>query len=40
MVYSIARDTPVDTLQKVEGKRLKEIASLVEKEGIKVQLTE
>lgn len=40
MVYSIARDTPVDSLIKVDGKRLKEIASLVKKEGIKVQLTE
>jgi wyosine [tRNA(Phe)-imidazoG37] synthetase (radical SAM superfamily) len=40
MVYTIARDTPVNTLEKVPGKRLHEIANAVKKLGIPVQVSE
>ena len=40
MIYSIARDTPTDTLQKVPGQKLREIASMIEKHGITVQVSE
>ena len=39
-IYTIARDTPVETLYKISGDRLKEIAELIEKHGIPVQVSE
>lgn len=39
MIYSIARDTPVDTLEKVSSEKLIAIAERVRKLGFKVQLT-
>jgi wyosine [tRNA(Phe)-imidazoG37] synthetase (radical SAM superfamily) len=39
MVYTIARDTPVNTLEKIELSRLKEIASRIEGLGIPVQVS-
>ena len=39
MIYSLARDTAVSGLQKVGPDELNAIASLVEKEGIKTQVT-
>jgi len=40
MIYTIARVTPVDTLRKVSGMMLKEIAERIEKHGIPVQISE
>jgi wyosine [tRNA(Phe)-imidazoG37] synthetase (radical SAM superfamily) len=40
MIYTIARDTPVSDLQKVNGTRLKEIASKVKKIGFTVSISE
>ena len=40
MVYTIARDTPVNTLYKVGAQRLEEIALLLRQNGIKVQVSE
>ncbi len=40
MIYTIARDTPTDTLRKVPGKILREIAARIEKHGIPVQVSE
>lgn len=40
MIYTIARDTPIDTIQKVPLTRLKQIATLVEKEGFEVSISE
>ncbi|HBG87425.1 MAG TPA: radical SAM protein [Marinilabiliaceae bacterium] len=40
MVYTIARDTPVNTLYKVDVQRLEEIALLLRQNGIKVQVSE
>ncbi len=39
MIYTIARDTPVDTLEKVSLTQLKEIARRVESEGFSVQVS-
>jgi len=39
MIYTIARDTPSPTLEKVSEERLNEIAQLVENEGIKTQVS-
>ena len=39
MIYTIARDTPFDTLEKVSEERLKEIGSMVEELGIEVQIS-
>ncbi len=39
MVYTIARDTPVETLQKVTPERLEEIAGGVRKLGIQVSVS-
>jgi wyosine [tRNA(Phe)-imidazoG37] synthetase (radical SAM superfamily) len=39
MIYTIARDTPTDTLQKVSVKDLNAIASQVEKAGFRVQVS-
>lgn len=39
MIYTIARDTPVDTLQKVSGTDLQMIASQVKKAGFTVQVS-
>lgn len=39
MIYSIDRDTPVKTLQKVSSEELREIAARVEAVGIKCQTT-
>jgi len=40
MIYTIARNTPVDTLRKVSGEKLREIATMIEKHGITVQVSE
>ena len=40
MMYTIARNTPVDTLCKVSGNKLHEIAAIIEKHGIPVQVSE
>ena len=40
MIYTIARDTPTDTLNKVSGEILREIAGMIEKHGITVQVSE
>ncbi len=40
MVYTIARDTPIDTLVKVAPKRLHEIADLVHNIGFPAQVSE
>jgi wyosine [tRNA(Phe)-imidazoG37] synthetase (radical SAM superfamily) len=40
MIYTVARDTPTDTLRKVPGEKLREIAALIEKHGIPVQVSE
>jgi len=39
MIYTIARDTPIDTLQKVSAKDLNSIAIQVENAGFKVQVS-
>jgi wyosine [tRNA(Phe)-imidazoG37] synthetase (radical SAM superfamily) len=39
MIYTIARDTPIDTLEKVSAKVLKAIAEKVENAGFKVQVS-
>jgi hypothetical protein len=39
MIYTIARDTPVDTLQKVSAKDLNSIAIQVENAGFSVQVS-
>lgn len=39
MIYTIARDTPVDTLEKVEADELDAIAQRVESSGLKVQVS-
>ncbi len=39
MIYTIARDTPVDTLEKVSPEKLNNIAARVENTGIKVQIS-
>ena len=39
MIYTIARDTPIDTLEKIPLEKLNEIASRVEKAGLKVQVS-
>ena len=38
-IYSIARDTPVDTIHKVCGEKLKEIGAMVERHGIHVHVS-
>ena len=40
MIYTIARDTPTDTLYKVSGDILREISKRIEKYGIAVQVSE
>jgi len=40
MIYTIARITPFDTLRKVPGEKLHEIAGIIEKHGITVQASE
>lgn len=39
MIYTIARDTPVETLQKVEPEKLEEIAQRIRRHGIQVQIS-
>ena len=39
-IYTIARDTPIDTLSKVSGDTLGKIATIIEKHGIPVQVSE
>ena len=39
MIYTIARDTPTETLEKVTIKKLNEIAETLKKEGFKVQVS-
>ncbi len=39
MIYTIARDTPTETLKKVSVEDLNKIASILKKEGIKVQVS-
>jgi hypothetical protein len=40
MIYSIARDTPTDTLLKPSGETLREIAARMDKHGIPVHVSE
>ena len=40
MIYTIARNTPTDTLCKISGEKLREIAARIEKHGIQVQVSE
>ena len=40
MIYTIARNTPVDTLRKVSGDTLRIIAGRIERHGIMVQVSE
>ncbi|HEY9123788.1 MAG TPA: radical SAM protein [Bacteroidales bacterium] len=40
MIYTIARDTPVETIEKISGKQLKAIASTIEKAGLRVSVSE
>ena len=40
MIYTIARETPTDTLAKIPGEKLREIAARVERHGIAVQVSE
>ena len=40
MIYTIACDTPIDTLRKVPGETLREIAARIEKHGIPVKVSE
>lgn len=39
MIYTIARDTPAEDIQKISKERLKQIAGLVENIGIPVQIS-
>lgn len=39
MIYTIARDTPIDTLEKIPPEKLNEIAGHVKKAGFKVQVS-
>jgi len=39
MIYTIARDTPIDTLEKIPLEKLNEIANQVQKAGFKVQVS-
>jgi len=39
MIYTIARDTPIDTLEKIPEQELTRIAALAEKEGFSVQVS-
>ena len=40
MIYTIARDTPTDTLRKVPGETLRKIAAMIERHDIPVQVSE
>ena len=40
MIYTIARCTPTETLDKVSGETLLKIAAMIEKHGIRVQVSE
>jgi len=40
MIYTIARNTPVDTLYKISGEKLREIAARIEKHKIQVHVSE
>ena len=40
MIYTIARDTPTETLCKISGEKLRQIAATIEKHGIAVQVSE
>ncbi len=39
MIYTIARDTPIDTFEKVAAKELDKIAERVTKAGFQVQVS-
>jgi hypothetical protein len=39
MIYTIARDTPIDTLEKVSREKLNAIAKVVQNAGMKVQIS-
>ncbi len=39
MIYTIARDTPIKTLQKVSAEKLNAIAKKIEAMGIKTQVS-
>ena len=39
MIYTIARDTPINTLKKVSAQKLDEIAGKVKKAGFEVQVS-
>ena len=40
MIYTIARNTPIETLYKVSGDELRKIAARIEKYGIAVKISE
>ena len=40
MIYTIARDTPVDSLHKISGDKLRKIATQIKKHGIEVSVSE
>jgi wyosine [tRNA(Phe)-imidazoG37] synthetase (radical SAM superfamily) len=40
MIYAISRDTPIETLYKVSGETLRNIATRIEKHGIEVKVSE
>jgi wyosine [tRNA(Phe)-imidazoG37] synthetase (radical SAM superfamily) len=40
MIYTIARDTPIDTIYKVPASRLKQIAEKLKKEGFSASISE
>ena len=39
MIYTIARDTPIDTLEKITLKELQDIAGRVKTAGFEVQVS-
>jgi hypothetical protein len=39
MIYTIARDTPVDTLEKISAKKLDAIAKQLDNKGFHVQVS-
>ena len=40
MIYTISRDTPTDSVRKVSGKKLREIAAIIERHGVPVLVSE
>lgn len=40
MIYTIARDTPAEQIQRISAEELKRIAALVQREGIQVSMAE